>query len=194
MENGKCVSEYRRYAEEFWEELNCAFTIERSLHDYVPIVFADPKRENVRHDISGVTKTHVNERANLRSIFPVVFLHENRTNDQIKETIRHEIIHYYLGLYYRNYSDDSILFHVVATLFNAGAYKTLEKEQEPLKNVAVECLQKTYNLLSNNNHKKSTVINLSMMLSEIDAADSGNVDVNKLKSSLELLYRVSVSV
>lgn len=192
METEKSISEYRIYAEKFWEEINHVFTIKRSKYDYVPIVFVDSQEANVSSNVFGVTKSHINEKTNRNSIFPIVFLHKNRTKEQIKETIRHEIIHYYLGLYYQNYSDDTILFHTVATLFDAGVYKQLEKVQEILKDVALEYLQKTYDLLLKNNYKASIVINLSMMLSCIDDADSGNLDVNKLKSSLALLYKTSV--
>lgn len=188
------VVDYRRYADTFWEELNETFLTKRGKYDYLPIVFADPEEANVDQSFWGITKTHINERTNKCSLFPVVFLHKNRTIDQIKETIRHEVIHYYLGLHYRNYSDDNILFHAVATIFDAGAYKEMAESQEVKKYIAIRYLQNTYELFLKGGEKDSVITNLALMLSEIDAAESESVDVSKLESSLKLLYQVAVTL
>jgi hypothetical protein len=78
----------------------------------------------------GYTSTHQNDTTALSSMFPVVFVGDRFNDEQIFGTIRHEVIHYFLGIHYRNYSDDSALFHLVCLLFDGKEYKELNNDEK----------------------------------------------------------------
>lgn len=181
---------YYEYAVNFWSELNYAFGTTKPWPDYVPIVFADPSKDKRSVKSHGFTQTHINERTKKASIFPVVFLDKNRADSEIQQTIRHELIHYYLGLNYINHHDNSALFWLVCDLFDAEAYEQMNKEKQSLYDAAKQYLLQAYNLLKSE-HKKNAPITLSLMLSNIDSAENEDApNIGQLESTLRLLLKM----
>ncbi|MBR0535863.1 MAG: hypothetical protein IIX14_05735 [Clostridia bacterium] len=167
---------YREYANEFWVRLNEVFLQKPTDCNYLPIVFERKPDDKKYKYINGFTKTHVNTRTQLSSLFPVVFI-DDESCDKLKETIRHEIIHYYLGLHYKHYQDDTALFWVLCDLFEGGAYIELSERNENIFKTAIPYIKRLYNHYDKCEEKSSVTIHLGVILTAVDDAET-NLEKN----------------
>lgn len=186
---------YREYANHFWDVINNTFWHKRGVLGYLPIVFAELPKEKAMKYIQGATSIHIHEKKQVYSCFPIVFIRPDNTDSQLRETIRHEIIHYFLALHYYNHNDNSALFSLICSLFDGGAYETLTEKGQIIYDAAKPYLTQAYALYSctqeNNSKSKMLSMQLSLMLMEIDEAEH-NQDSNakSLESSLSLILKV----
>lgn len=181
------MKDYYNYAITFWKTINSVFNSKNPLPSYIPIVFANPQDDIRSKNNLGFTVTYINERTGKASIFPLVFLFKSRSENEIKQTIRHEIIHYYLGLHYHNHQDDCALFWLVCSLFDAGAYEKMSAQSQSIFDLSEPYITKAYNLHIAYPENNTIPINLSLMLTAIDDLEKRNsTDTNKLKTLLKI--------
>lgn len=185
---------FREYACDFWNLLKNTFWVSASSLEHLPIVFIHPSTEIANKYIAGVTNVHLNTRTNTASMCPVIYLHNNRNIEDIQQTIRHEIIHYFLWTNYINHDDGDALFHILCNLFDAGAYVALSAEKQLLYDIALPYV-KTVHSMVNESAEDSIPMTLSMMLTQIDDADHSisESSVKKLEQSLKLLVNVATA-
>lgn len=189
---------YREYANRFWDELNSTFWQKKGVFGYLPIVFTEPPNVKGMKYIQGVTSIHVHEKKQVYSCFPVVFIRPDNTDSQLCQTIRHEIIHYFLALHYYNHEDNSALFSLMCSLLDGGAYEPLSDAGQNIFNSAKPYLEQAYELYvrckENTVQSKSMALKLSMMLDAIDNAEHTPAsDTKSLVSTLALILRVCKS-
>lgn len=191
-------SKYREYANSFWAELNDTLWKKQGVLGYLPIVFTElPTVKGMKY-VQGVTSIHINEKKQVYSCFPVVFIRPDNTDSQLQRTIRHEIIHYFLALNYYNHEDNSALFSLLCGLMDAGAYETLSDKAQDIYDSAKPYLEQAYELYvrckENTAKRDSMALKLSMMLDAIDNAEHDPAsDTHSLVSTLSLLLRVCKS-
>lgn len=178
-------NECRDYAESFWEDLTSTLWVEGFL-EHIPMVFIDAGQDEKKPSAYGVTHYHTNTRTGIASIYPVVYLSRNRDEEDTKRTIRHEAIHYYLGIEYYCHGDDSALFWLICGIFDAGAYEPLNSRNYEIYTLAkpffdeILCLYKTMT-------DKSIALNISLMMTAVDACEhSTDKTVNSLKATLSV--------
>lgn len=179
---------YRKYANEFWDEITSAlWANNESSFEYLPIVFTDKKICNKNgNSIWGVTHLHTNTATNIATIYPVVYISEDRSKEEIELTIRHETIHYLLGAQYNCHSDNSALFWLICECFNAGAYLPMNEKSRRIYNIAKPFISKIFEAYKLNKSEKNA-INLSLMLTVIDTAEfSQTPDYIKLAEYLKV--------
>lgn len=176
--------EYRDYAAAFWKILTSTFCSESKFTEYLPIIFESNTENSTNETTNGVTFFHTNSRTGVATIYPVIYLREGRFKDEIKRTIRHETIHYFLGIHYRCHNDDSALFWIISDLFDGGAYKPLLQDSDDIYNTAIPFFKSAYQFYQQN-HKSTVATNLALMLTAVDEAESSaNPDVEQLRLSL----------
>ncbi len=175
---------YRDYASDFWKQLTNALWREQKSFEYLPIVFGYDTDKGVDKSTNGVTHFHTNTRTGISSIYPVVYLRDGRTEDEIKQTIRHEAIHYFLGLQYRCHNDNSALFWIVCDLFEGGAYLPLSEVAYDIFKTSLPFFKTAFQLYKD--HPQSAVpINLALMLTAVDEVESSeNPDLEHLRVGL----------
>lgn len=184
---------YREYANSFWNELNSTFGQNKGGFGYLPIVFAEPPAVKGMKYIQGVTSIHMHEKKQVFSCFPVVFIRPENTDAQLRQTIRHEIIHYFLALHYYNHKDNSALFALMCSLFDGGAYETLTEKGQNIYDVAKSYLEQAYAMYICSKSDRLS-LQLSLMLMEIDEVEHNQEgDVKSLNSSLSLILKVCKS-
>jgi hypothetical protein len=111
------------YAYQFLGELRAADRHTRHGKPILPIMYEDaPERPGlggcVDHDDRGKACIYIMLPRDKRRMI---------LSEGLKETIRHEIIHYYLFVYYYGRDgDDHPLFWALCHIFDAGAYKPIE--------------------------------------------------------------------
>ena len=189
---------YREYANSFWDELNNTFWHKKGIFQYLPIVFVEPPTKKGMKYINGITAIHINEKKQVYSCFPVVFIRPDNTDNELCKTIRHEIIHYFLALNYHNHEDNSALFALICSLFDGGAYETLSDKAQIIFDSAKTYLEQAYELYihckENITQRDAMALKLSMMLNEIDNAEHDQTSNTKsLVSTLSLILRVCKS-
>lgn len=188
-------SKYREYASCFWDELNSAFYQKKGILGYLPIVFTEPPAIKGMEHIKGVTSIHTHEKKQVYSCFPIVFVRSDDTDNQLRQTIRHEVIHYFLALHYYNHEDNSALFALMCNLFDGDAYETLSDVGQIIYDSAKTYLEQAYALYIRNkenaNIGKLLPLKLSLMLMEIDDAEHSKVTNTKaLEASLALILKM----
>lgn len=176
----------REYANQFWTELSQALWVTTPTLEYLPILFALPHGEHGKE--YGVTHTHINTKTNISSVYPVIYLHQNRTNEEIMATIRHEVIHYLLATQYVCHGDNSALFWLICDLFNGGAYCPMNEHNRKVYEIAKPYFEEIFKLYVESKGV-SIAINISLMMTTVDVAISSeeeNIDFRKLESDLHL--------
>ena len=181
--------ELRSYANSFWSELNKVFPHSNGEVGYLPIVFADPAKDIRAKHSFGFTHIHINDNTKTISLFPVVFLRNDVSSEEIKETIRHEIIHYYLGIHYIYHEDSSSMFWLLCDIFDGGAYEPMDSIHGEIYEISKPYFKEAYNYYKIKDNKKLVSENLSIMLLLVNKVIGDN-DVSYLKSKLNTCVRV----
>ncbi len=187
------VDLYREYAKIFWNEINQIFNMRIPDLNYLPIVFEQLPDRGDMVNVYGFTHTHQNDRTKRNSLFPVVFLRDDCDDDQIKETIRHEIIHYYLGLHYFNYQDKTALFSLMCYLLEGGAYVELDEREAQIYAIAKSPMSIVFSKYKTSRNKKQITTNLGIIMSAVDNASvhlENNFD--ELKKACRVCLAVSL--
>ena len=155
--------------------------------NFLPIVFTS----NIIYDeyggrAWGVTHSHVNKATNTEIIFPVVHISEVRTEEEIKSTIRHEIIHYLLGIQYKCHEDSSALFWLICDCFSGDAYLPMNENSQKIYDVAKPYINAIFELYRATK-REGVAINISLMLMQIDNAEAGQTqDLQELEKCLKI--------
>ena len=184
MDHYEC--QYRSYANEFWHQLTGTLWTEQESLEYLPIVFVNDAGQNIRETTHGVTHYHTNTCTGIATIYPVIYLQNLHSDTEIKRTIRHEAIHYFLGIQYRCHDDDSALFWLVCDLFDGGAYLPLDDSKDAIFKTAIPFLHEALQLYTET-QSTSVACNLSLMLTAIDDAEfSNSANLNKLTQQLNV--------
>lgn len=192
-------AKYREYANCFWDEINSAFYPKRSILGYLPIIFVEHPNVSGMKYINGATAIHSNEKKRVYSCFPIVFIRSDNTESQLYQTIRHEVIHYFLALHYYKHEDNSALFALMCSLFDGGAYEQLSDKAQLIFETAKPYLEQAYELYIRNKEIDSQSIRLpmqlSIMLMEIDDAEHDQAsDIKSLEASLALTLKVCKTI
>lgn len=122
--------ELLQYAKEFGEELKNEYFFFSVINtNILPIVFHKDsiKKDTGEYDFSsgGNFRTHGNQ-----SIINVYY--GDGEMDKIKCNIRHELLHYFLGMSGLKHLDDDAIFHFLCNKFDAGAYKEMDETEQTL--------------------------------------------------------------
>jgi hypothetical protein len=152
-EYAKRLEEYKRYITEFIDEITADFSIFSIIDkDIIPVVFCSDFRKD--HDWNKKTFTAGdNHTYGIQSVIHI-YNSWNDNTDDIKRTIRHELIHYLLwcvnpfGVWQK---DNSCVFHYFCNVYDANAYEEMDKDNKELYEMMVksskqdidEFLQKT---------------------------------------------------
>lgn len=122
--------ELLQYAKEFGEELKNEYFFFSVINtNILPIVFHKDsiKKDTGEYDFSsgGNFRTHGNQ-----SIINVYY--GDGEMDKIKRNIRHELLHYFLGMSGLKHSDDDAIFHFLCEKYDANAYKEMGETEQTL--------------------------------------------------------------
>lgn len=121
----------REYAQEFFEDIKARLNLPIDT-EILPIIFYS---DNCPGQLCATEKVTVgrlhtyNKQSNINLYFC-----EDRDVEEIKPTIRHEIIHYYLWACNLKYDDDTAVFHALCELFDGGAYMPMTSREQRLFN------------------------------------------------------------
>lgn len=119
------IEELKKYARQFFEQIaeNYFATINKNI---LPIEFHyfSSEEEGTGGELIFCNNQHI------INIYGTGF----RSIEELKKTIRHEIIHYCLYISKYKYDDDTAVFHVLCKLCDARAYKPMPPEEEKLYN------------------------------------------------------------
>lgn len=123
-------NELLQYAKEFGEELKNEYFFFSAMNtNILPIVFHmdNLKNDTGEYDFSSGGNVRFNGNQSLINVY-----YGDRDVDAIKSTIRHELLHYFLGLSGLKYLDDDAIFHFLCNKYDAGAYKKMDKTEQAL--------------------------------------------------------------
>jgi hypothetical protein len=127
-EYAKRLEEYKRYISEFVDTITEEFSIFSAISkDIIPVVFCPDFRKD--HDWNGKTVTKGD--CDFQGVQSIIRIYNswNDDLDDMKCTIRHEIIHYLLwclnplGIWYR---DNFWVFHYFCDVYGANAYEEMD--------------------------------------------------------------------
>lgn len=126
---GKNYGEYLKYAKRFAEEVKEKYIILRQVQtEILPIIFhIDYAHCNGKAKYSTAGNLVTKGKQNVINIFWCM-----RNEEEIKSTIRHEVLHYLLYIAGLKYQDDTAIFHYLCNEYDAGAYKEMNDEEQKL--------------------------------------------------------------
>lgn len=134
-EYAKKIIELRKYSESFLLQVQKDYPVFNDIKADLPIVFADFDK-----DENGEYKYNTNGDFYIKDVQLIIHIYDCwRTIDELKTTVRHEILHYILFRLAVNNSDDGGLFHYFCDKYDAYAYKNMSDEEQDLYNNLVEC-------------------------------------------------------
>lgn len=130
------IIELRKYGENFLLEVQKDYPVFGDIQTDLPIVFDDfDKDENgqYRYDTGG--NFCVND------IQLIIHVYDCwRELEDLKTTVRHEILHYLLFRIGVKYSDDDAIFHYLCGIYDAHAYKEMGEEDQGLYDKLVRAI------------------------------------------------------
>lgn len=143
-EFGEKYSNYMKYAKEFADQLKEDYVFFNINTDILPIVFhTDFKKD---HDYKS--KTYTAGEYIKYGNQSIINIYCSMDNDvEVKQRIRHEVLHYCLGMNEMNSSDDSAIFHYLCGVYDADAYKEMSDEEQKLYEKllgGIDTLEKLY--------------------------------------------------
>lgn len=130
----KKIQEYKSYIKEFVDEVTKDFKVFKSVNkDIIPVVFID----NYKKDHDWNKKTFTGGDFQTSGVQSVIHIYDSWTSnvENIKRSIRHEILHYLLWCIAPNgimYADECGVFHYFCKIYDAGAYKKMDDENEDM--------------------------------------------------------------
>lgn len=128
------IIELRKYGEKFLLQVQKDYPVFRTIETDLPIVLSDfKKNENGKYKYDTGGDFCVND------IQLIVHIYDCwRDLDELKTTVRHEIIHYILFRIGVNNSDTGAIFHYFCNKYDAHAYKEMPDEEQDLYNSLME--------------------------------------------------------
>lgn len=183
---------YREYANKCWNDLTATLWNNRGAFEFLPIVFVNHVLYDKNGDmIFGITYMHTNTATNVATIYPVVYISDVRTKEEIESTIRHEIIHYLLGIQYRCHDDCSALFWLICDCFDGNAYLPMNDKSKKIYIIAKPYIDQIFEMYKTTKNE-SVAINFSLMLTVIDDVEASlSPNFDKLKKDLEVCIEVA---
>lgn len=126
----KRIQEYKKYIAEFVDEVTSEFSVFENVDkDMIPVIFSEDYRRD--HDWKKETFTGGDFRARGSQTVIHIYNSWSRDIEDMKQTIRHEILHYLLWCIAplaNLCADDSGIFHYFCDIYDAGAYKKMDKD------------------------------------------------------------------
>ena len=126
----KRVLEYKKYIEVFLDEVIKDFSVFGNIKkDIIPVVFDKDYRKDYDFEKKTFTKGDF-QNVGVQSVIHIYDSWSMNIED-MKKTIRHEILHYLLWCIAplgNINSDDSGIFHYFCHVYDAGAYKEMDNE------------------------------------------------------------------
>jgi hypothetical protein len=184
-EFGAYELQYRDYAKAFWNELTTALWPDSGSLKYLPIVIVNSTHIKNGDKVYGVTHTHINTATNIGMIYPKISIIDVHATEDVKSAIRHEAIHYLLGILFKNGDDSSALFWLICDVFNGNAYSPMDSSNQIVFDIAKPYFKQIYDMhRSTKNERVAT--NFSLMLTAIDTIESSSPsDLDRLALQLK---------
>lgn len=131
-EFGNKYRQYLKYASQFMKKVKEKYIVlfEGVSTEIIPIVFHDDcSYEGENPDFSRMGSLNVinDSRQNMINIYFCI-----EDEEQTKQSIRHELLHYMLYLAGYKYEDDTAIFHYLCDEYDAHAYKEMPEEENKL--------------------------------------------------------------
>lgn len=125
---GERYIECIEYAKEFGQELKNKYWFFQVINtDILPIVFHDDFARDSQDQIIYAKGGNLHIYGN-QSVINTYCC--GKSMDDIKQNIRHEILHYFLYMSDMKYRDDNAIFHYLCNLYDAYAYKEMEEDEQ----------------------------------------------------------------
>jgi|GEM_PF-2543199 len=124
-EYGSRLEEYKQHADDFCKQIIKDFSVFNIVNpDMIPVVFYDSYRKD--HDYNS--RKAIGGDFAIRRKQSIIRIYSSWDNDmkEVKQRIRHEIIHYLLWCVGLDYGDESAVFHYLCNLYDARAYQKLK--------------------------------------------------------------------
>jgi hypothetical protein len=177
----------RKYAKEFFRQV-CSDYFNEVNDTILPIEFL-PFYDN-KIDASfeeKINKGGAYKRTDRQKVIEIYCCEISDVED-IKQTIRHEIIHYCLDIADLKYFDNSAVFHILCKLFDARAYMDMTTEEQEIYNKFLEIYNNWDNIAGQ--FERSGVTKQDYIRAFIYIAGSKNKDIEKnfKKYNVEVKY------
>lgn len=128
------IIELRKYGEDFFLQVQKDYPVFADIEVDLPIVFADFYKDEYsrfKYDIGG--------NFCVKDIQVIIHIYDCwRELEELKITIRHEIIHYLLFRIGINNSDTAGIFHYFCNKYDAHAYKKMPDKEQKIYNGLME--------------------------------------------------------
>lgn len=163
---------YREYAKMFWNDITAALWSNRGAFKYLPIVFLNHEALIKNGDkVYGVTHIHINTATNVATIYPVIGIIDVYAKEEIELAIRHEAIHYLLGILYKCHDDCSALFWLVCDCFEGNAYSPMNSKSQKVYELAKPYIVQIYEMYRTTKNEK-VATHFALMLTVIDNTEA----------------------
>ena len=183
---GKRYSDIMDYAKEFTEKIKAEHDLFKIINqDILPIVMHWDYRKD--HDWNKNVFTGGDFHFYGKQSVMNIYCSMDADTEEIKQRVRHEILHYCLAVAGLKSSDDEAVFHYLCGLYDANAYMEMTEDEQNL----YERFLKAKNIIENNNHfsdedKKNAVTLLTGMI----ATKQGDMDREIYKNKAKLLESI----
>ena len=144
----KRIQEYKKYIAEFVDEVTSEFSVFENVNkDIIPVVFD----EDCRRDHDWEKETFIGGDFHNVGVQSVIHIYDSWSRDMehMKQTIRHEILHYLLWCIAplrKINEDDSGIFHYFCKIYDAHAYKEMDENNTKAFNMLQECSKEEVNV------------------------------------------------
>ena len=133
-EFGRKYSQYLKYASQFMEKVKEKYIVLFGAisTEIVPIVFHDDCSYNGKvpnFSLLGSLSIIEDSKQNVMNVYCCM-----DNEEQTKQSIRHEVLHYMLYIAGYKYEDDTAIFHYLCDEYDAYAYEEMPKEEKKLCN------------------------------------------------------------
>lgn len=174
----KLCEEAEEYANVFFKELcNTCGNPAVIKDDILPLVFRDVRELEVRGRFTNYNK----------QICILFGIDTKRTKivSDMKRTLRHEIIHYFLWAMDMPYDDDSLEFWCLSYMFDGGAYKKLSKNNKVIYDVFKKDYDDIVRKYGNLIHKTFIGKFAFQIICDVISGEDYNVAKNKAIEQIE---------
>lgn len=124
LEYYRKIDDLHKYAMEFFSKI---------VDDYFPNLKKDILPINFKEFLNDRKEDGVYRKINKQHIIEIFDCRSGKI-DLLKETIRHEIIHYTLDMVDCRNEDDDVVFHILCSIYDGGAYKDMVENHQKLFN------------------------------------------------------------
>lgn len=183
---GNRYSDIMEYAKEFAEQIKLEHNFFRIINpEILPIVMHWDYRND--HEWGEKTFTAGDFQTHGKQSVMNIYCSMDAGTEDIKQRIRHEILHYCLFMAGLKNSDEDAIFHYLCGLYDAHAYKEMAEEEQDLYNKLLKVKQIIEDEKTFTDEEKKNSINLF-----VDAVGTKQEDMDNEHyiSTAELLRRI----